>query len=116
MAVKHPRAIFQFIGDEPRAASRDAIAVRSPRRSPSAARRQSLICRRRMSRPIAEIAVNAVGNSSEMRNPGVLSQLIAKSGRNSYHGDLYADYENDSMEAHDIDSEQIAKGLIALGR
>ena len=59
----------------------------------------------------AEIAFNAVGNSADMPNPGVLSQLIAKSGGNTYHGDLYADYENDSMEAHNIDSQQIAKGL-----
>ncbi|HWW82533.1 MAG TPA: hypothetical protein VNZ26_02960, partial [Vicinamibacterales bacterium] len=59
----------------------------------------------------AEIAVNAVGNTAEMPNPGVLSQLIAKSGGNSYHADLYADYENDSMEAHNIDAAQIAKGL-----
>jgi len=44
----------------------------------------------------AEIAVNAVGNTAEMPAPGVLSQLIAKSGGNTYHGTLYADYENDS--------------------
>jgi hypothetical protein len=59
----------------------------------------------------AEIAVNAVGNTAEMPNPGVLSQLIAKSGGNVYHGDLYADYENDSMEAHNIDSQQTSRGL-----
>jgi hypothetical protein len=59
----------------------------------------------------AEIAVNAVGNNAAMPNPGVLSQLIAKSGGNSYHGCLYADYENESMEAHNIDSDQIARGL-----
>ena len=59
----------------------------------------------------AEIAVNAVGNTAEMPNPGVLSQLIAKSGGNSYHGSLYADFENDAMEAHNIDQQQIDKGL-----
>jgi hypothetical protein len=59
----------------------------------------------------SEIAVNAVGNTAEMPNPGVLSQLIAKSGGNAYHGSLYADYENDSMETHNIDQQQIAKGL-----
>lgn len=59
----------------------------------------------------AEIAVNAVGNTAEMPNPGVLSQFITKSGGNSYHGTLYADYENDSMEAHNIDSAQIAAGV-----
>jgi hypothetical protein len=59
----------------------------------------------------AEIAVNAVGNTAEMPAPGVLSQLIAKSGGNTYHGTLYADYENDSMEAHNIDARQIASGV-----
>jgi hypothetical protein len=59
----------------------------------------------------AEIAVNAVGNTAEMPAPGVLSQLIAKSGGNAYHGTLYADYENDSMEAHNIDARQIASGV-----
>ena len=59
----------------------------------------------------AEIAVNAVGNTAEMPAPGVLSQLIAKSGGNTYHGTAYADYENDSMEAHNIDAGQIAAGV-----
>lgn len=59
----------------------------------------------------AEIAVNAVGNTAEMPAPGVLSQLIAKSGGNAYHGTIYADYENDSMEAHNIDAGQIAAGV-----
>ena len=59
----------------------------------------------------AEIAVNAVGNTAEMPSPGVLSQFITKSGGNSYHGTLYVDYENDSMEAHNIDAAQIAAGV-----
>jgi outer membrane receptor protein involved in Fe transport len=59
----------------------------------------------------AEIAVNAVGNSAEMPSPGVLSQLIAKSGGNTYHGNVYFDYQNDSMEAHNIDDDQIAAGV-----
>jgi len=59
----------------------------------------------------AEIAVNAVGNTAEMPNPGVLSQFITKSGGNAYHGTLYADYENDSMEAHNIDAAQLAAGI-----
>ncbi|MGH9141302.1 MAG: TonB-dependent receptor domain-containing protein, partial [Vicinamibacterales bacterium] len=59
----------------------------------------------------AEIAVNAVGNTAEMPAPGVLSQLIAKSGGNTYHGTLYADYENDAMEARNIDARQIAAGV-----
>ncbi len=41
----------------------------------------------------------------------MLSQLIAKSGGNTYHGTLYADYENDAMEAHNIDARQLAAGV-----
>jgi len=59
----------------------------------------------------AEIAVNAVGNTAEMPAPGVLSQLIAKSGGNAYHGTLYTDYETDSMESHNIDEAQLAAGV-----
>jgi hypothetical protein len=59
----------------------------------------------------AEIAVNAVGNTAEMPAPGVLSQLIAKSGGNTYHGTLYTDYETESMVAHNIDARQLAAGV-----
>ena len=60
----------------------------------------------------AEIAINAVGNGAEMPNPGVLSQLIAKSGGNQYHGNVYFDFQNESMEATNIDDAQIAAGVI----
>jgi hypothetical protein len=60
---------------------------------------------------MAEVAVNAVGNSAEMPNPGVLSQFITKSGGNQYHGGIYFDYESDAFEASNIDAAQIATGL-----
>ncbi|PWU07257.1 MAG: hypothetical protein C5B51_10405 [Terriglobia bacterium] len=60
---------------------------------------------------MAEVSVNAVGNTAQMPNPGVLTQFIVKTGGNQYHGDVYFDYENDSLEATNIDSGQIAKGL-----
>lgn len=60
----------------------------------------------------AEIAVNAVGNGADMPSPGVLSQLIAKSGGNQYHGNLYFDFQNDSLEATNIDDAQIAAGVV----
>jgi hypothetical protein len=59
----------------------------------------------------AEIAINAVGNGAEMPNPGVLSQLVAKSGGNQYHGNVYFDFQNESMEATNIDDAQIAAGV-----
>lgn len=60
----------------------------------------------------AEIAINAVGNGAEMPNPGVLSQLIAKSGGNQYHGNVYFDFQNEAMQATNIDDDQIAAGVI----
>lgn len=59
----------------------------------------------------AEIAVNAVGNGADMPAPGVLSQLIAKSGGNTYHGNVYFDYQSDRFEAYNIDEGQIAAGV-----
>jgi len=59
----------------------------------------------------AEIAVNAVGNGADMPSPGVLSQLIAKSGGNTYHGNVYFDYQNEALEATNIDDDQIAAGV-----
>jgi hypothetical protein len=59
----------------------------------------------------AEIAVNAVGNGADMPSPGVLSQLIAKSGGNAYRGNVYFDYQNETLEATNIDDAQIAAGV-----
>ena len=60
---------------------------------------------------MAEVSVSAVGNTAQMPMPGILSQFIAKSGGNQYHGDVYFDYENDAMEGTNIDNSQIAAGL-----
>ena len=47
----------------------------------------------------AEIAVKAVGNTASMSAPGVLGQFVSKSGGNIYHGNVYADYQSEAMEA-----------------
>src|SRR6516225_7336968 len=54
------------------------------------------------------ISVNAANNTAEMPLPGVLSQMFVKTGGNDYHGDVYFDYENSAMEAHNINASQIA--------
>ena len=59
----------------------------------------------------AEIAIKAAGNTAAMPVPGTLSQSVSKSGGNTYHGSLYADFQNDAMEATNIDGEQIALGV-----
>lgn len=58
---------------------------------------------------MAEVSVNAVGNTAQMPNPGVLSQFIAKTGGNQYHGDIYFDYESDAMESANIDKAKSLK-------
>jgi hypothetical protein len=59
----------------------------------------------------AEIAVTAVGNSAAMPNPGILVRYVSKSGGNAFHGNVYADFQNDGMEASNIDDDQIRRGV-----
>ena len=59
----------------------------------------------------AEIAVKATGNTASMSVPGTLGQYVSKSGGNAYHGSLYADYQNETLESTNIDAAQIALGV-----
>jgi hypothetical protein len=54
------------------------------------------------------VSVNAANNTAEMPQPGVLSDMIVKSGGNEFHGNFYFDYENGGMEWHNINASQIA--------
>jgi len=58
-----------------------------------------------------EVSVTTGANTPEMPWAGVMSQFIAKSGGNSYHGKLYADYENENIQSRNIDDAQIALGV-----
>ena len=63
---------------------------------------------------IDEVAINAGGNTAEMPWPGVWSNFVAKSGGNTYHGKLYADYQN---ERHPVEQHsRHADGLCPGGR
>ena len=59
----------------------------------------------------AEIAITAVGHSASMPVPGILARYVSKSGGNAFHGDLYADFQDDGMAATNIDNEQILRGV-----
>ena len=59
----------------------------------------------------AEIAITAVGQTASMSVPGTLSQYVSKSGGNTYHGSVYADFQNDGMASTNIDNAQIAAGV-----
>ncbi|MBI3491714.1 MAG: TonB-dependent receptor [Acidobacteria bacterium] len=58
-----------------------------------------------------EISVTAAGNTAEVGTPGAFSNFVSKSGSNTYHGTMYLDFENESMESHNIDAAQIAAGV-----
>ena len=62
-----------------------------------------------------EVSVATGTNTAEMPWPGVMTQFIAKSGGNTYHGKIYADYENENIQSRNIDQSQIALGLKAGG-
>ena len=62
-----------------------------------------------------EVSVATGTNTAEMPWPGVMTQFIAKSGGNSYHGKIYADYESEGIQSRNIDDAQIALGLKAGG-
>ena len=59
----------------------------------------------------AEIAVTAVGNSAAMPVPGILVRYVSKSGGNAFHGNVYADFQDDGMAATNIDNDQIRRGV-----
>src|SRR5262245_40300575 len=58
-----------------------------------------------------EISVTAVGNTAEVGTPGTVSNFVSKHVSNTYHGSAYFDFENDSMEAHNIDQAQLDAGV-----
>jgi len=62
-----------------------------------------------------EVSVATGTNTAEMPWPGVMTQFIAKSGGNTYHGKIYADYESERIQSRNIDAGQIALGLKAGG-
>ncbi len=59
----------------------------------------------------AEVAVTTVGGGADVATPGVYSNFVSKSGGNTYRGNFYYDYQNEWMEAYNIDDAQIASGL-----
>src|SRR5262245_44831319 len=65
-----------------------------------------------------EVSITTGANTPEMPWAGVMSQFIAKSGGNTYHGKIYADYENQNIQSRNIDDSQIAllsKGGLGFG-
>jgi hypothetical protein len=59
-----------------------------------------------------EIAVKAAGHSAATPVPGTMAQYVSKSGGNTYHASAYADYQDESWQATNIDADQLASGVV----
>jgi hypothetical protein len=58
-----------------------------------------------------EVFLGTVGQGAEMPTPGVQSQMLGKSGGNKFQGEIYQDYENNSLQGANIPSDVLAKGI-----
>jgi carboxypeptidase family protein len=59
------------------------------------------------------VSVGTGAYGPEWPSPGLHMQFITKSGGNRYSGALYAGYEDDSWQSHNIDEEQLGDGASA---
>lgn len=55
---------------------------------------------------IDEASVGTASHTAEVPTPGVVSQIIAKSGGNTYHGRVYSDYQKEGIQARNIDDSR----------
>jgi hypothetical protein len=62
-----------------------------------------------------EVSISTAGHGAETGSPGLFSNLVSKSGGNTYHGSLYQDYQSDKTQWHNIQDDQIALGLTGGG-
>ena len=49
-----------------------------------------------------EVFLGTIAQGAEMPTPGVQSQFLGKSGGNKFQGEIYQDYENNSMQGDNI--------------
>jgi hypothetical protein len=49
-----------------------------------------------------EVFLGTIGQGAEMPTPGVQSQMLGKSGGNKFQGEIYKDFENNSMQTDNI--------------
>jgi len=55
-----------------------------------------------------EVFVGTVGQGAEMSAPGVNTQFLGKSGGNTFHGEIYQDWYNNSLQGENIPAEYLA--------
>src|SRR5919109_1952433 len=58
-----------------------------------------------------EVTAGTAGHGADMGQPGVQTQMMIKSGGNEYHGSIYGDYQNSSLQATNVTDDQIRRGV-----
>jgi len=61
-----------------------------------------------------EVNIGAASQGADMATPGVQAIFVSKSGGNTYHGDFFTSYESHNFEGHNIDADQLAKGVTSV--
>lgn len=62
-----------------------------------------------------EVSIGSGASSAESPVPGVFTQLISKSGGNTYHGSFYGDKEWEGLQSYNIDAAQVKAGVTGGG-
>src|SRR5919109_2407445 len=58
-----------------------------------------------------EVTAGTAGHGAGMGQPGGQTPMMIKSGGNEYHGSLYGDYQNSSLQATNITDQQVSRGI-----
>ena len=58
-----------------------------------------------------QVDIRTFGNTADVSQPGALTDVIVKSGSNSFHGRVHEQYMNKSMQTTNLDAALRAQGL-----
>src|SRR6185369_15577684 len=60
---------------------------------------------------VTEIDIKTFGNAADVASPGVVFNMVMKSGGNEFHGRLAEQFMNDSLQSNNLDDRLRAQGL-----
>ena len=60
---------------------------------------------------VEEVTAGTAGHGADMGQPGVQTQMMIKSGGDAFHGSVYGDYQNSSLQSTNITDAQVQRGI-----
>ena len=58
-----------------------------------------------------QVRVNLAAKGAELSNPGATTSFVLKSGGNELHGEVVADWDNDSFMSNNVDQDLLDQGI-----